>query len=430
MKRYIFPIVKFVVLVVSSFLLGACKDDSVPEQTKMRVQTQIIDLSKEDGATIRSIILGDVPVSDVDYVEFKYSKSETMSSSNTQSIVLKELSDTLVFNLPVEAGETYFFQYKLVNEVSAYATKPVKFAINKDFEITNFWVQSYILKSMKCTGSVGFSIDGKGYLGLGKTANGDKLTKFWQFDSQTKEWTQIADYPHNEGIDMATSFVVDGKGYVLLGRGTNFYSNVCYSYDPQTNSWTKLSNFPSEGRTGVTSFVIDKKAYIVCGYADKNANIDEVWCYDTEADSWEQKKNFPGGKLTGMYSFKVGDKVYVGGGYDEKFAFNKVLYTYLPDRDEWSIVSMDSPKVAYAVTFSLNNSAYLAGGTYKDYDLYESPNQFFKFDGTNWIGLGLTGSDVRTKASGFRIDDVLYVCMGENSEYETQNSVLSFKVSE
>ncbi len=429
MKKHIHSIINFVALVAASFLLGACHDDSVPEQTKMRVQTQIIDLSKEDGATIRSIISGDVPVSNVDYLEFKYYKNESMGSSS-QSIVLRNLSDTMVFNLPVEAGETYFFQYKLVNEVSSYATKPVMFTINKDFQINNFWMESSDLREMKCSGSVAFSIGKKGYVGLGKKGNGDKTLNFWQYDSETKEWSQMTDYPYTEGIDMATSFVLDGKGYVFLGMGESFYNVTCCSYDPETNEWTRLSRFPGYGRTGTTTFLVGKKAYIVGGYADKFGNIDEVWCYDVETDSWKQKNDFIGGKLTGMYSFKIGNTIYVGGGFNEKNEFNSTLYSYDPVADSWSVVSTGTPKVAYAVAFSGENSAYLAGGIYRETDLYGSPDQFFRFDGTNWTGLGLTGSDIRAKACGFRIDDVLYVGMGENSEFECQSSVLSYIVSE
>ena len=94
--------------------------------------------------------------------------------------------------------------------------------------------------------AVAWSIDGKGYVALGRTKNGTQLNDCWQFDPADNTWKKMADYPDTARVK-AIAQVVKGKVYVGLGfdlRKQNGENNVkgnlrgLRSYDPITNSWS------------------------------------------------------------------------------------------------------------------------------------------------------------------------------------------------
>jgi N-acetylneuraminic acid mutarotase len=58
---------------------------------------------------------------------------------------------------------------------------------------------------------IGFSINGKGYLGLGSKGN-----DFWEYTYSTDTWTKKSDFPGQARIN-TVYFSTSKKGYVGLG---------------------------------------------------------------------------------------------------------------------------------------------------------------------------------------------------------------------
>lgn len=120
------------------------------------------------------------------------------------------------------------------------------------------------------TGAIAFSINGRGYFGLGKDANGNFLKDFWEFrpdvDGYDGTWLKKADFP-GEKRQNAAAFVVGTQGYV--GTGDNIVGDMeteggiisgqtfsdVYRYDPFNNKWTQKW---TQGDVGVRDYTLDK----------------------------------------------------------------------------------------------------------------------------------------------------------------------------
>jgi len=115
---------------------------------------------------------------------------------------------------------------------------------------------------LKRTGAIAFSINGRGYFGLGMDDKGIFYNDFWQFtpspnpeDPMGGSWQRLPNFPGLPRAN-ASAFVIDNQGYV--GTGDNFtpitpgdfiniesdppnYTGVMFSdvyrYDPFNNRW-------------------------------------------------------------------------------------------------------------------------------------------------------------------------------------------------
>ncbi|OQX97124.1 MAG: hypothetical protein B6I20_13315 [Bacteroidetes bacterium 4572_117] len=106
------------------------------------------------------------------------------------------------------------------------------------------------------TGAIAFAIGGKGYFGLGKSADGEFLKDFWEFTPNEKgtngTWIKKLDFP-GAPRQNAAAFVIGTQGYVGTGddiigdmEGGGYtgqtYSDV-YRYDPFNNSWRQIRDY-------------------------------------------------------------------------------------------------------------------------------------------------------------------------------------------
>ncbi|PRX48093.1 IPT/TIG domain-containing protein [Salegentibacter salegens] len=108
------------------------------------------------------------------------------------------------------------------------------------------------------TGMASFVIDNVAYLAGGASNTGD--TDAWSYKPGSDSWQQIADFPmaNHESV----GFQIDGLGYLTGGApigGSRL--NKSWSYSPDTNSWEE-SHSIIQGRGWHFSFVIHGKAYI------------------------------------------------------------------------------------------------------------------------------------------------------------------------
>jgi hypothetical protein len=107
----------------------------------------------------------------------------------------------------------------------------------------------------------GFEIDGKIYLGTGSNSN-----EFWCYNPSSDGWSKISDFP-SEPRRCAIGFSINGNGYVGLGRSANNYNielKDIWKYNSNNDTWEILANLPSvdNHRGNATALVIMGKAYV------------------------------------------------------------------------------------------------------------------------------------------------------------------------
>ena len=132
-------------------------------------------------------------------------------------------------------------------------------------------------------GGVGFSINGKGYVGLGY--DGTKYLKdFWEYTPETNSWKRVADYP-GDSVRFAVSFVIDNIAYVGLGENfDNDYVTDFYKFDG--TEWKPMSSYGRQ-LSQSSAFVVDGKGYVVGGLGQMGASY-LMYRYDPKRDIWEQ----------------------------------------------------------------------------------------------------------------------------------------------
>jgi len=119
------------------------------------------------------------------------------------------------------------------------------------------------------TGAIAFSINDRGYFGLGKDASGNFLNDFWEFrpdpDGYDGAWFKKADFP-GEKRQNAAAFVIGTQGFV--GTGDNIIGDMeggsytgqtfsdVYRYDPFNNKWTETW---TDGDINVRDYTLAKE---------------------------------------------------------------------------------------------------------------------------------------------------------------------------
>lgn len=327
---------------------------------------------------------------------------------------------------------------------------------------TNSWTQKASLTGGARTGGVGFSINGKGYAGLGikdsgrtdmweydpalNTWNqkahfpdawvitgakafvignkayvgggwhGDSMKntrEFWEFDPHKNTWTAISDFPGNQRND-PTVFTIINKGYLGLGSNANntFYTDL-WEYSPGTDTWTRKKDFPSSGRHGAAAFTLDTSAYVIGGY---NGNtLQEMWQYNAPADTWARMKDFAGTGKVYMHTFSTGDKRFAGFGNNGQFNMQD-FWEYLPATDTWQQkTSGGGDYRGKGVAFNIGNKAYMGCG-FKDVT-YLRIKDFWEYtpETNSWSQIADFGGGDRVGAVGFAIGGKGYVGTGYSS---------------
>lgn len=190
----------------------------------------------------------------------------------------------------------------------------------------NIWYQrADFPRLMKC--GVSFTIGNKAYVGLGVDDYLRPYSDFYEFDPATNKWKQLNDFPgtHREN---AVAFSLNGKGYVGLGFMFDAKINRInftdfWEYDPTTDVWSRLKDFPGVGRFSAMGYGLGKYCYVGLGKPN------DFYRYDTETKEWEPLGYLPGEGRDVAYSFCVNKKIYYGGGegsktvYSDLWEFNK-----------------------------------------------------------------------------------------------------------
>lgn len=158
--------------------------------------------------------------------------------------------------------------------------------INKEMWLYNPTTDEWTKKSsLSASGhrynAAGFTIEGKIYVCNGYDANSQTLkNELWEYNPNNDEWTRKADFPGG-GRNGSIGFAVNGKGYVGLGRNINgSLTNDIWEYDPSTDTWSRTFDFPGGARRNAVSFQLNQKAYIGTGLGIYNSVNADFWEFD------------------------------------------------------------------------------------------------------------------------------------------------------
>jgi len=148
---------------------------------------------------------------------------------------------------------------------------------------------------------------------------------------------------------------------------------------------------PVEGRRYAAAFAVNGKGYVTTG--DKKDGtmvtyISDTWEYDPSTDTWTQKDDFKGGAREGALAFAIGGYGYVGTGYnDDTIGWMLDFYRFNPNAaagSQWEIVNgYGGEKRRYGTAFVIDDVAYICCGENNGTNLVD----FWKFDGNTWTQL-------------------------------------------
>jgi PKD repeat protein len=239
--------------------------------------------------------------------------------------------------------------------------------------VTNTWTQKADYAGAMIPqgrfGMVAFAIGNYGYAGTGASNNGASLhDDFYRYDPATNTWLLRQQFPGGQRHS-GVGFSLNGKGYLGTGTNSSVYLNDFYEYDPQNDQWTSrasLGNGSVPGRQGAVSFTVGGKGYIATGTTISTGDQSDVWEYDPNSNFWTLRQPFAGGTRELASGFSIGTKGYITCGINSTHTY-KDLWEFDPlagangtwaNRD-----SITGTGRALATAFSIGNKGYLGTGS-------------------------------------------------------------------
>lgn len=283
-------------------------------------------------------------------------------------------------NVSITNGETVFCTFtnkrKVVGQVPVDPMSNPKPIGSNDLPVkacSNTWNQKANVGNISRQFAVGFSIGTKGYIGTGSIPNNNNVdsSDFWEYDSQTNTWTQIADFI-GPARKYAVGFSIGSNGYVGTGNsGWSQYHNDFYMYDSVANAWSQKASFPGLVRAAAVGFSIGSKGYIGLGHNGYlNSVYNDFWEFDPglpgTPGAWSQKQSFSGPSRANAVGFSVGNKGYVGTGYISPGTYLNDFWEFDPNNGPngtWSQkADFDGVPRLSATGFSIGSNGYIGTG--------------------------------------------------------------------
>ncbi|WPP48421.1 IPT/TIG domain-containing protein [Catalinimonas niigatensis] len=244
----------------------------------------------------------------------------------------------------------------------------------------------------------------------------------------SNDWENMDDFPGNPRI-YGTSFSINGKGYIGLGGWKEYdkWYKDFWEYNPANDFWTRLSDFPGEGRSKFVTFVINSKAYIITGtkgnaYLSDNS-LSEVWEFDSQTGNWTKKNDFPGGARWSAFGFSINNRGYVGGGIYGNAQKQNDFWKYESVNDSWTKLNDLPTELWNEDIFAISNSE-------NGFVLAQSENQdrdFWKYNPINdsW-SRGPSLPDLLKITTGFVFNNDVYIGTGEQNKPKNSSSFYKY----
>ncbi len=221
----------------------------------------------------------------------------------------------------------------------------------------NVWTEKSKFPGFQRYNGVAFSINNKGYMGLGNYFGSYASHEFWEYDPELDSWTRKADFP-GVGILNPTSFVINNYGYVCLGLTETINTTTeLWKYDQSSDTWLKKSDFPGSGRDYAFGIAIGNKAYVGFGY-NNNVYYKDFYEYEPISDLWIQKGTYPGKGIENIQGFSTNNTGYIGLGVANSKSWCTDFWQYSPLTNEWKRI-VDCPVGSNKRFIVINNYGYL-----------------------------------------------------------------------
>ncbi|MDG1332045.1 MAG: kelch repeat-containing protein [Crocinitomicaceae bacterium] len=228
---------------------------------------------------------------------------------------------------------------------------------------TNSWSQKADYLGGLCYHATGFTMNGVGYVGTGRTsASGSVLVQnFYKYDAVTNTWIEINSFP-GIGRRGAVSFVIGDYAYTGSGESTSGTLSSFYRFDPSNETWSQVSSLPIP-RTSAVAFSIDNYGYVGTGDLDPGT-IDDFWQYDPALDFWTQKSSVSPITRKEAMGFALNGKGYIGTGGNSTTGSLADMWEYEPSNDTWvQIEDFSGTARRYFTATPLNGFVYACLGT-------------------------------------------------------------------
>ncbi|MES2287122.1 MAG: hypothetical protein V4547_15630 [Bacteroidota bacterium] len=155
--------------------------------------------------------------------------------------------------------------------------------------VTDVWTQKTDIPVPRFSG-VGFSIGNKGYFGMGTNGSSGQ-NNFFEFDptdaslgldlngNPLGKWTAKTSVP-SPGCSGSIGFSIENKGYIGTGF-SGVYLKGFYEYDPSLNNWVAMPDFEGGIRGSSIGFSIGNKGYIGTGVTQTSIlnGLKDFWVY-------------------------------------------------------------------------------------------------------------------------------------------------------
>ena len=304
------------------FYISSCRKDRDPEtELTCRITSPIEGTQFESGSVIMvevDVNMGEDMVSSVEFFANGHSHGFSNSAPYRRS-----------WSTPDSVSGDYLI------EVVAYGPENEKVLdeihVELKMKTQYIWTPISPFPGANREGSVAFSIDRKGYVGLG--LDPPFLNDFYEYDALTDQWTELDTFPGGARYN-AIAFAIDGYGYVGLGSTKGFDLKLfddMWRFDPVKKSWTQLNDFPiSYGVDRCEVFQFGSRVFVL---VEQEVSLYE---YHVGGDTWTEVANFPGFGRTGGTAFTIGSQGYYGFGFERGTIYPNDLWKYDILEDRWS----------------------------------------------------------------------------------------------
>jgi len=225
------------------------------------------------------------------------------------------LNDTWIKKSDFPGGPIWYSQCFTIGN-KAYLTggcNPLTGIHNSQLWQYNPESDTWIIKSDFPAGGrmmgVAFAIGDYGYIGTGYDSQTIYHNDLWEYNSITDEWTEKASF--GEPRVCGVGFSINGKGYIGLGSINNNETNDFWEYNPLINMWTEINSFPGVGRNTAVGLVADSKGYIITGGNDESMMPVDFWEFDPLTRGWIQRMDFPGPARGSAAGFSIEDSFFI-----------------------------------------------------------------------------------------------------------------------
>jgi len=308
-------------------------------------------------------------------------------------------------------------------EVSVFDTLSVKITVAEQsftsndsifFYYFSRWTLKNSLPSLPRAFAVSYSINEKGYYGLGTDyvySNYTHFNDFWEYNPLTETWTEKAPFPSN-ARGWTSSFVIDNKIYFFCGITGGTCLNEVWVYNTDTNTWTQKNDFPGESRYRAFCFSINGKGYLGAGKDENWVTLNDFWEYNPNTDSWTQKNNIqhliPGWGII-IETITVNNTAYVFGKTDAS-SDSRDFWKYNATSDTWEQLADMPGEYSELTVFSLQNEIFVATGISHQ---VSGSRILFKYNQSDtWESIGWFKGHERRAACSFSLNNKGYIFGG------------------